>query len=99
MKKLKLEVTEQDILDGVKKNSACCPIALAVKRAFPDWQEVEVCNEGIKVLDSLNTSWLTGEIEKVTDFTEFFDAGVPMEPFTLEVTFEEEAREPLDWDY
>jgi len=101
MKHLKLEITEQDILDGIKKNSACCPIALAVKRAFPDWQEVEVSDDGIKVLDGFNTTWLTGDdhIDNLVSFMDRFDNSRTVGPFTVEVTFEEEEREPLDWDY
>ena len=99
MKKLTLEVTQQDILEGIRKDAACCPIARAVKRAFPTWQKVEVTDDGIRVLDEFNTRWFTGEIEIATDFMEFFDLGYPVSPFTLEVTFEEAEREPLDWEY
>ena len=98
-KKLKLEVTADDIAKGFKKDSAFCPIARAVKREFPTWQEVEVSDDGIKVLDDMNTNWLTGKEKSIDFFIRAFDSGHQVYPFTVEITFEEEVREPQDWDY
>ena len=102
MKKLMVQVTQEDILLGIKKNAFKCPIACAVKRAFPNWQEVEVCDDGIKVLDDMNTYWDSNDAanqDTLIGFMKAFDEGEPVRPFTIEVTFEEREREPRDWEY
>jgi hypothetical protein len=41
-KKVKIKVTEQDIVEGVQQDCMACPVALAVRRVVKDKVRIEV---------------------------------------------------------
>lgn len=43
-KEICIKVTQEDIDNGIPESSRSCPIALAVKRQFPDWDYVNVAS-------------------------------------------------------
>lgn len=82
---IELEVTAEDICAG-KPGEACnCPVALALKRALPNWQDVQVDGAvSVRVLDE-EFEWHSSE---VNTFVERFDEGLPVWPFKTRAVFE-----------
>ena len=89
-----VEVTAEDIANGVRANSHQCPIALAVRRAVPYALIVSVDDDVFITLsrdgsrDDFNPSFhyaLTGEAES---FIEDFDSERPdLKPFETYLTY------------
>lgn len=84
--KIVVEVTEDDIRNGVKKNCNKCPIALALHRAIPTAKWVEVAGDFL--------AWGNGEdiyevdcsdISEVWDFIADFDWGISVSPITFAI--------------
>lgn len=73
-----IEVTEQDIKDGVSNSDIACPIALAVRHSI-ECNSVEVSPEDIVIDGSLVM------INTVTmrNFIRRFDRGLSVEPFNF----------------
>lgn len=79
-----ITLTQEDIKNGFAGSSTSCPVALALRRAFPE--------DGIQV-DGVSLIIGDHEID-VTDavgyFIENFDSGdEPVKPFTFTVQFAE----------
>ena len=77
-KTIRVEVTEEDIAKGEKKDHCYCPLALAFKRA------------GLKdpIVENYTAEHAGGLIElplEACDFVHDFDLGRPVEPFTFTV--------------
>jgi hypothetical protein len=80
---MRVEITKEDIDNGIPCNNFSCPIALALKRYYPD-----------KVI-SVGKLWITieGVYHKmryyknspiVRKFINDFDDDIPVEPFSFE---------------
>lgn len=82
MNKHKIEVTQEDIEQGVALSPYGCPVACAVKRQFPD-VFVSVCNTSIWVGPMCFKA-----NDDISDFISEFDCGGPSKckpfSFTLE---------------
>ena len=79
MNKIVVKITETDIFEGRRDDSEACPIALSLKRLFPEdvvcvesWQ---ICINGVAHPTS----------SFVNDWIDAFDDGCDMEPFTFEL--------------
>ncbi len=105
--KVKLQVTPTHIANGVT-TSYSCPIALAIQDALPNYDEVEV-DAGIVVhlMEPMDgylyrheyKLYKEEQINEVCSFILNFDAGREVDPFELDLDFEEVVREPPDPEY
>jgi len=95
--KIQLLVTQDDIDKGIKKNSERCPIALALRKLYPNARDVTVSDTEI-ILDLMDMSLDTGYHpslrywEVVPDqslelFINDFDNWVKVEPATFSLDF------------
>ena len=75
--KYKIEITQEDIDRGMRGRSDFCPVALALRRK---WPEAEM---GCFACDLGNRLVLVPEL--VSKFVEDFDSGKPVKPFTFEI--------------
>lgn len=79
-----IEVTEADIQVGQRKNCFDCPIALAVRRAYPEITNPEF-NISVGVRHGFVGNarfWMPTE---AAEFIKKFDAGETVEPFSFQV--------------
>lgn len=89
MNPILIEVTEQDIKEGVRLNGLFCPVQKAIERQFPKALSVyasyfsaasgafaRVTDEHFNKMEFL----MDGQ---VSDFMNTFDAGQPVEPFSF----------------
>lgn len=80
-KKVKVEVTKQDIARGIKRDGYSCPVARAMKRTlhrrkiWVGWHYYQIGEDGAFI--TLPPT--------VTQFVKAFDSGKKVEPFTFEV--------------
>ena len=74
-----VEVTQEDIDQGVRKDNCNCPVALAVKRATGR-EDVSVARNTIALGRDV-----IFRVKKICDFVFDFDEGKPVEPFTFTV--------------
>lgn len=74
-----INVTAQDIANGVRKSTDHCPIALAAIRRC-GFSPNEVCVMGEGNLDTY-FAWTYAARKKVDSFIKRFDAGKPVKPF------------------
>ena len=82
-----ITVTQDDIDKGSRGESCKCPVALALKRAVPHSDGVEVC-EHFFVFHDAGVRWFTSLLPlEVVRFVEEFDAGGKVEPFEFQMTF------------
>jgi hypothetical protein len=85
-----ITVTAQHIAQGARSNCWRCPIALAVREAFPD--------TAIAVSDFYIQMTLDGQQRIIRTpretalFIRAFDTGVPIEPFSFTVDYPEVAE-------
>ena len=79
MKQLTVEVTQEDINNGITACD-CCPIALAIKRAKGIEDGVSVFYAGILIEGVSGTIFQTPESKA---FMHAFDEGKPVEPQTF----------------
>jgi hypothetical protein len=89
MKKLKINVTEKDIEDGIEKDSHWCPIARAVRRIFPD-QPITVGDDTVMIDD--HHIYLT---RRAMEFVHNFDTEGPVEPFAFCVLISEQLAKEI----
>jgi len=83
-----IDVTNEDILKGVRGDASLCAIARAVKRAL-DLEDAEI--EGSKI----RMGYLRGEGPRAIDaFIATYDSAGRVEPFAFDLTLE--PTEPLD---
>lgn len=89
--KIRIEVTSDDIKNGVRGSKCDCPIALAVKRAFPDVVGVMVTKKAITLHGggARSTSMVGSLPGEATIFIGDFDSvtGARPGPISFEVTF------------
>jgi hypothetical protein len=96
MNKIKVTVSLEDIDLGVRGESACCPIAIAVKRlklSRSDFDLVEVLPDA-DVMDGDSGDWTVCVgydveyllPEQACQFAADFDAGLSVSPFEFEMT-------------
>lgn len=88
-----IQVTQEDIAKGVKENAECCPIALALNRAFPECDIADVSESAIVCFD--DGSWAEYGSDEIGSFISAFDAGDPVQPFNF--TFRADVNYP-DFD-
>jgi hypothetical protein len=74
---LTVNVTAEDIRNGVREASRRCPIARAINRTLNVEDGVEVCEFHIQTDDDTMFSMPA----EATRFVEDFDHGKPVEPF------------------
>lgn len=85
--KLKIEVTEEDIKNGIKYNSFKCPVALAVTRALND-PKCNVFVDGIIYLDYTGKQLHYYDISgKIIYFITAYDHDRLVVPFEFEAEF------------
>lgn len=90
--KVQVDVTEQDILHGVRRCSHRCPVATAAKRtlklAWPTKEvNIEVWARSIAIW-TYNNAYEYKELSlpgKASDFVMSFDNGWPISPFSFEI--------------
>lgn len=80
---MKIQVTQEDINNGMRRNGNKCPVTLAIKRAT-----------GIALVSSGLTICVYGRRElippvAVTEFIEQFDAGNPVSPFEFNLPIDQ----------
>lgn len=85
MSKIKISVSQEDIDNGTPGDETCCPIALAVKRQYPEYNEVSV-EIDVLFLDDINYLM---PIE-ASNFVDDFDEGKSVAPLEFEID--------SDWD-
>jgi hypothetical protein len=80
---IKIQVTEEDIKNGERRDSTCCPIALACKRTIgKNWAEV------FDKLQNNNPNGGMGVFEKwpiLSEFIPSFDKGESVSPFEVDL--------------
>lgn len=85
MNTFKIDVTEQDIQNGIKKDCNKCPIALATVRVLPpnythivvECDKIEASNRGVNCYFNLP--------HKARDFIERFDTDNIVSPISFEI--------------
>jgi hypothetical protein len=77
---MKIEVTQEDIDRGIPEDPTSCPVARAVRRAFPDAKQIGV-DYGEVVVD--DNEWIVNAGTAI--FIEDFDRGDKVEPFVFEL--------------
>lgn len=80
----RINVSSRDILFGFPYESDYCPIAIALKRQFPD-KDVSVSESGrIEIGDEV--VFLSQKtLNKVVDFVKRFDSGEDVKPFRFRI--------------
>jgi len=83
---MRITVTQEDIDDGKRQDPFCCPIALATKRDTS--MDVSVTRSDLQLYrNSSRTLWRALMPPDATTFTDDFDAGRPVMPFSFEAHF------------
>jgi hypothetical protein len=80
-----IKVTQEDINKGCVKDASNCPIALAIRREFPEDDHVTVDTWRIRVYDGSGryTTHNTPMIAKI--FITRFDSHLHVEPFEFDL--------------
>ena len=81
-----INITAEHIAKGFARDSGRCPVALAIRDAFPKAGNIAVT--GLYIHMGLREHELPAEVQH---FTWDFDAGRPVEPFTFELDYPEVA--------
>lgn len=94
---LEIQVTEDDIENGARGVDDFCPIALAIRRRYPEFvpsvlghgmgHEADISLYAREDLDHLN--YLYAIPEQAAEFIDTFDADLPVSPFAFTATFKE----------
>jgi hypothetical protein len=82
-------VALEDIDEGIPGNANWCPLARAVRRAWPierDYPWVEVYGPGVQV-EGIHV-WHAETDEQIARFVDDFDAWEPVLPFDFALTFD-----------
>lgn len=77
---MKIQVTQEDIDNGVRASCKFCPVASAIRRAFNNKAVVRTYNLDVSINDKL----ILLPLEAV-DFILLFDAEVKVKPFEFEL--------------
>lgn len=86
-----IDVTAQDIDRGCKLSPYHCPLALAVSRALSGRRiAITAC---VRVYSGFSTSVALALPETARNFRRRFDQGDPVEPFSFELSMNEEANQ------
>jgi hypothetical protein len=84
--KVEFTVNQEDIVNGLKRNSRACPVALAAKRIFPYGN---CCTgEGLKIsVTGVNGCPIFFGLlpPKAKKFIKDFEEGKPVKPFSFKV--------------
>ena len=85
-----INVTSEDIINGTPSDAECCPIALAVKRAFGDkLLDIEIDVNGFRLVTA-EGNFVGRPPDNACGFIHSFDDGVSCEPFEFDIEFVEE---------
>lgn len=85
--KKKIEVTQEDIKNGIRESANTCPIALAVTRAYGGRVLV---NSGVIIWDNgTGRPQIFSFPENVRQFIINFDKGLQVKPFEFEIEFQQ----------
>jgi hypothetical protein len=82
-----ISVTAEHIAAGTARNCEKCPIALAILAVIPGIERAAVETDSVTAYGGgafWHTALMPGE---GADFMDLFDAGRPVQPFTLELTW------------
>jgi hypothetical protein len=86
-----LEVTQDDIEEGVQEDCEACPVARALyriaQRFSPRFDAAATAYLGTLYLEVDGDCWEADTPDKVCRFIQDFDAGKPVHPFTCPLTF------------
>lgn len=80
---MKITVTQDDINNGVKGDVRHCPVALAIRRLFPDRDMRS--GYGFAIDHSVQPFKIYRYSEGVSDSIHYFDIGRGMVPFEFEL--------------
>lgn len=87
-----IEVTQDDINNGIPNSEHSCPVAIALKRVFPD-RRVSVNEDSLMLYEEINEVCvrriIKGTPSEVQAFILDFDDDVAVEPFSFEVDIPE----------
>ena len=77
---MNIQVTQEHIKQGVRRDCHYCPVALALRETLTEANYTGVFSTGINVDGVMHPT-----IESVKDFMDAFDGGLPVEPFSFEL--------------
>lgn len=83
---MKIKITKYHIAAGIREACSLCPIALAVKEMFPD--SYVYVSDRIAVFPKHPSEWKMKKwsgTQKMLQFIENFDNGLPVKPTTFTV--------------
>ena len=91
--KLKVEVTQEDIDNGVQQHSEKCPIACALKRLVKNPEVSEEIE-----FDQDETRFVADLPSDASSFIHLFDeeGSIAVKPFSFEIEAEEKDYDPYD---
>ena len=83
-----IDVTEEDIKEGLPRSRGFCPIALATMRAFSDADKALINPDSFEVIKGRRVIASADLPDEAVDFIDAFDGNVPVKPirFTLKFT-------------
>lgn len=84
--RVEISVTAEDIADGRRGSCTKCPIALAIRRLFPDAGSILTGPNHLRML-CRSRGWQACTPPIAVGFIEAFDRGLPVEPFTFTADF------------
>jgi hypothetical protein len=84
-----INVTAEHIAKGEHDSCRFCPVALAMKEAFPDAELVAVDSAHVTMGGGPRRGgWIELDLpDAATRFIEAFDVGDPVQPFTFELDY------------
>jgi hypothetical protein len=82
-----IEVRQDHIDKGLKKNCHSCPVALAVKEKFPNWRQISI--NGFDLYHGYFDIKCVELPVKVYNFVGNFDSGRPVKPFKFKIKINE----------
>lgn len=88
MRKITVNVTQEDIDNGEPDDCSECPVALAIWRELPLFRGVRVNRDGIYLVDMDNRVYERDFPHGVLNFIGLFDEGGYVEPFSFELDLE-----------
>jgi hypothetical protein len=85
--KVHVDVTAEDIKDGEQRECSKCPLALALIRALPAAENVQVGPWTAKMLDKDMRRWFTSLPVTAMNFVRHFDEGGWVVPISFDLEF------------
>lgn len=86
-KRVVLNVSKEDVLNGKPCASNCCPIALAIIRRFPDARNVVVSMSQASFSQG-STTWVAALSDSARDFVKSYDTSVyAIKPYRFVLSF------------